>query len=75
MLQASKLAPSAWVSFTEGEGDGYGGPLAVLFDESPASAAKDVMRKVLWMFASAWLHLMAKTAKRTLSIRSKWSAV
>lgn len=35
-----------WANFTEGEGDGYGGPLAVLFDESPASAAKDVMRKV-----------------------------
>jgi hypothetical protein len=41
------LAPAAWAAFTAGEGDGYGGPLSVLFDESPASAAKDVMRKVL----------------------------
>ena len=40
------LAPAAWAAFTAGEGDGYGGPLSVLFDESPASAAKDVMRKV-----------------------------
>ena len=41
------LAPAAWAAFTAGEGDGYGGPLSVLFDEGPASAAKDVMRKVL----------------------------
>jgi hypothetical protein len=46
LLQASKLAPAAWAAFTEGEGDGYGGPLSVLFDEAPPSAAKDVMHKV-----------------------------
>jgi hypothetical protein len=52
--QASMLAPAAWAAFTAGEGDGYGGPLSVLFDESPACAAKDVMRKVLHWTRAHW---------------------
>lgn len=52
-MQVSKLAPAEWAAFTEGEGDGYGGPLSALFDESEPSAAKDVMRKVMQLKGGA----------------------
>ena len=44
--QDSKLSEAAWAAFTEGEGDGYGGPLAPLFAETPACSAKGVLANV-----------------------------
>lgn len=36
----------SWQTFTQGEGDGYGGPFAVMFAESPDSSSKAILVKV-----------------------------